>query len=88
MVYNNKKIQNVGFDLLFFYKYKYKYIWVDKKMWIQIQTYFVCIKGRIQIQRYTGGQKTANINTNMNVWPGICEYKYKYKFLSHTVTRD
>ena len=50
-------------------KGEYKYIWVEKK-------------GQIPIQIYSGWQKSAVSNRNMNIRTGICKYKYKY--LSNT----
>ena len=41
-------------------------------------------KGRIELQIYSGWQKRANMNTNTNIWTGICKDKYQHKYSSQT----
>ena len=53
-------------------KYDYKYIWFEEK------------KSHTNTNIF-GWQKRENIKTNTNSWIGILEYKYDYKYSSHTV---
>ena len=65
-------------------KYEYKYIRVDFFCEYEYEYIWIQFFRQIQVRIYSGYQRWANMNTNMNIWTVICEYKYEYEYLSHT----
>ena len=72
---------NGAYPVQFLDKYQFKHILVDRKVWIQRQIDLSWKREWIQIQKFSGWQNWANMNTYFLIFANM---NTKIIFLSHT----